>query len=312
MSLKNYYAILGISHTANADEIKTAYRELAKKYHPDKNNGNKSAEEYFKEIQQAYAVLSNSEKRKKYDLKMSYGNTHPKQRQSAPYRGNAYQYAQQQAQQKYQFHNTRPQPKENDKTENYYILISIGIALGLLYFIISYNIRKNRTESLSPLSTPSVTVAEKNNEIHDFDSPFTHIFGEEIYNDSKNSITIHNNSRLEAVVCLVKNQKPNQTIRNQYINTDNTFKMNGIPDGEYYLKVLYGKHWDTTKTYVNDKTTGRFTDETTFIKWNDEKSIFKMEQTQTGTRTSFSSYEISLDPYQKDGIQFITAEEFFE
>lgn len=51
---KNYYAILGVRTTANAEEIKSAYRLLAKKYHPDKNHGNTAAEEKFKEIQAAY------------------------------------------------------------------------------------------------------------------------------------------------------------------------------------------------------------------------------------------------------------------
>ncbi|MCE9540163.1 MAG: DnaJ domain-containing protein, partial [Bacteroidetes bacterium] len=70
MQQKNYYILLGVNYTASYDELKIAYRTLAKKYHPDKNPNNKTAEEYFKEIQQAYAILSNPEKRKKYDLKL--------------------------------------------------------------------------------------------------------------------------------------------------------------------------------------------------------------------------------------------------
>jgi curved DNA-binding protein len=64
---KDYYAMLGVSKTASADEIKKAYRKLAMKHHPDRNKGNKSAEEKFKEISEAYAVLSDTEKRKQYD-----------------------------------------------------------------------------------------------------------------------------------------------------------------------------------------------------------------------------------------------------
>lgn len=63
----DYYTILGITKTATADEIKKAYRKLAVKYHPDKNPGNKEAEEKFKEISHAYEVLSDAENRKKYD-----------------------------------------------------------------------------------------------------------------------------------------------------------------------------------------------------------------------------------------------------
>jgi curved DNA-binding protein len=68
MSGKDYYNILGVSKTASVDEIKKAYRKLAMKYHPDRNKDDKSAEAKFKEISEAYAVLSDPEKRKQYDM----------------------------------------------------------------------------------------------------------------------------------------------------------------------------------------------------------------------------------------------------
>ena len=64
---KDYYAILGVSKTASADEIKKQFRKLALKYHPDRNQGNKAAEAKFKEISEAYEVLSDTDKRSKYD-----------------------------------------------------------------------------------------------------------------------------------------------------------------------------------------------------------------------------------------------------
>src|SRR3954465_13331933 len=67
MAEKDYYDILGVKKTASADEIKKAYRGLAKKFHPDKNKGNKDAETRFKEMSEAYAVLSDAEKREQYD-----------------------------------------------------------------------------------------------------------------------------------------------------------------------------------------------------------------------------------------------------
>ncbi len=64
---RDYYEVLGVSKTATADEIKKAYRKMAIKYHPDKNPGDKAAEEKFKEAAEAYDVLSNDEKRQRYD-----------------------------------------------------------------------------------------------------------------------------------------------------------------------------------------------------------------------------------------------------
>jgi len=64
---EDYYQVLGIDKKASADEIKKVYRKLALKWHPDKNPNNKAAEEKFKKISEAYAVLSDSEKRQKYD-----------------------------------------------------------------------------------------------------------------------------------------------------------------------------------------------------------------------------------------------------
>ncbi len=67
MNLKNYYAILGVPRDATADEIKTAFRAAAKKHHPDKAPDNPFAEAHFRELQEAYEVLSHPAKRTRYD-----------------------------------------------------------------------------------------------------------------------------------------------------------------------------------------------------------------------------------------------------
>ena len=67
MAKRDYYEVLGVDKSASADEIKKAYRKLAIKYHPDKNPGNKEAEEKFKEAAEAFSVLSDADKKAKYD-----------------------------------------------------------------------------------------------------------------------------------------------------------------------------------------------------------------------------------------------------
>ena len=69
---QNLYSLLGVPKDAEAAQIKSAYKKLALKWHPDKNNGSEEATEMFKSISEAYAVLSNPARRKRYDL---YGET---------------------------------------------------------------------------------------------------------------------------------------------------------------------------------------------------------------------------------------------
>ena len=75
MDYKDYYKILGVDRKASADDIRSAYRKLAMKYHPDKNPGDKKAEDKFKDINEAYQVLSDEQKRARYDqLGSAYSN----------------------------------------------------------------------------------------------------------------------------------------------------------------------------------------------------------------------------------------------
>lgn len=326
MQQKNYYKLLGVKTNASSDEIRLAYRSLAKKYHPDKNPDNKAAEEFFKEIQQAYDTLSDSEKRRVYDLKQATGNqawTSSSQSKTNPaYAGNAYQYAQQQSYKKNQFYNNvKQQPKKKEKPESYQILISIGIAFILLYFIISYSTKKSTRKTSPAITTSESSKISSQNEsshfngitIKDFTSPYTGFFGEGVYdNDNKNNILLHNSNASEAIVCLVKAGNPAKTIRNHYLNAGSTFRLVNIPDGDYFLKVFYGNKWDTTITFGGTPVKGGFYNPILFTAVNTGKNKLRMQQIFSGSGVSFSSYEIGINPNQRADVKIIDADEFFQ
>ena len=75
MAKRDYYDVLGVSKSASPDELKSAYRKLAVKYHPDKNPGDKAAEDKFKEASEAYGVLSDKSKKENWNISTSFNET---------------------------------------------------------------------------------------------------------------------------------------------------------------------------------------------------------------------------------------------
>ena len=114
----NYYEVLGINKTATEEEIKIAFKKLAKKYHPDKHGGNTIYEEHFKKINMAYQTLSDKNKRQRYDWKLEYIS----QRKNNPATNT-------QRQQKRSYTPPRPQrqTKEQQKKNKKYIIIVVSV-----------------------------------------------------------------------------------------------------------------------------------------------------------------------------------------
>lgn len=84
-SVKNYYEIIGVAKDATEEEIKSAYRKLAKKFHPDAHPGDPECERRFREINEAYGILGDSEKRKEYDKKTAGTKSAAKPKQKRTY-----------------------------------------------------------------------------------------------------------------------------------------------------------------------------------------------------------------------------------
>ncbi len=148
--MDDLYAVLEVSKTATADEIKKAYRDAAFRYHPDRNSGDATAEEKFKQVNAAYAVLGDAAKRREYDL---YGST-GQQTYSRPNRqyaqddydpfwemfGNGRQYSQGAGQRQYTY-NWSSEPKRSPtRGEAFSSMLGGAVTsiLGLLFFRVSW------------------------------------------------------------------------------------------------------------------------------------------------------------------------------
>ena len=121
--MSNYYEILGVSKNASADEIKKAYRTLAFKYHPDRNQGNAAAEEKFKQISAAYDVLGDESKRRQYDMGYSTDSYSSSASQSQQQYQRQYQYTYQNPfgeDNFWEWFNSAQFRSRNQQTQNYH------------------------------------------------------------------------------------------------------------------------------------------------------------------------------------------------
>lgn len=135
--MSNYYEILGVDRDADAKTIKAAYRKLAKEYHPDVNPNNPEAESKFKEISEAYSVLSDVDKKMQYDQFGSVGAGIPGYGGSDPFQDDIFQHIFN------PFHNVgRQQPRKNSD-----VVISVSLSLGDLFSSVQKTINYNVIQS---------------------------------------------------------------------------------------------------------------------------------------------------------------------
>src|ERR1051326_686835 len=304
MALRNFYQVLGVSTTASLEETNTAYRKLAKRFHPDRNPGNKHIEERFKEITEAYNTLCDEEKRSKYDLKFLYTSNARSER--------AYSSATKTtAQPRYKVKKERPPTKSEKRSVRIIFASVVGFIILVTVMIIlnpedeetsSVNRMLNELKKEEPLTgMPD----EKPLAIHDADSPYDSIFGEGVsVDEARSTITVHNSEASEVLPCLVQKAPPHRTIRNEYFGPGLSYKMVGIPNGNYYLKVYFGKHWNPNKLLAGGKAKGGFDEELGFFRADKPKDIFAVSQHTTGENLVYSNYEVELKK--------ISAEEFFK
>lgn len=309
MSILNFYALLGVSSTATQQEIKMAYRKLAKRYHPDKNPGSKIIEERFKEITEAYNVLSDEISRKKYDLKFFYSSNAQSEKRYNP--------GVKREQPRFKVKKERP-PTAAEKRATRIIFSIVIVFVLLVVLMIILNPADEDTARINQMLSdvdmdPPPKKEEKPPAIMDADSPYDKIFGEGIsVAEARNTITVTNCETSEVVVCLVEKGKGGRTIRNEYFGPGLSYKIVGIPNGTYYIKAYFGKHWNPDKLLNNGKVKGGFDQEIGFYRSDKRNNLFIVDQHYSGENLVYANYEIELKKILDDQSRRITAEEFFK
>jgi curved DNA-binding protein CbpA len=309
----DYYSILGISRFSSAEEIKLAYRALAKKYHPDLNPGNIKAEERFKEISRAYDTLCDPVERKKYDLKLTYGTTFV--RPTANEKNDLQRdYLKRRAFTKHQERRRKEEARSKRKAVYLMVCVILVFFAGLKITTAEKSESERKIEAFMDRNRTrflGFNLARQGpREIHTADSPYDSLFGEGQYEDLSGSyILIHNGLRNDAVICLRQEKNNGQTIRNEFIPAGKSYKMAQIPNGHYYICMLLGQKWDPGKPIPGLAIHGLFARDPMYLQ-SDFGSLV-MEKKREKNEIRFSTCVLDLNDSLLTRFQPISAQEFF-
>lgn len=277
---------------------------LAKRWHPDKNPGSLHAEEKFKEIAEAYEVLSDPMLRRQHDIKLQYGKLYDPavifgekggsstdkrdRRKTKPEYSDEYLA-------------WRQNKKSGDIRLRRKLLVGMIVAfvawVGAAQWYESYLEEQRRLETLNIErrlnAQPTVFAGlQKGTEIENLDSPYESVFGADGYDwISPNRIMITLGSR-DAVICLEEADKPNRTIRNEFLFAGNTFTLNGIPYGRYRLKIYEGSDWLNELKLAGGRVKGGFRQNGRFFRVN---HTFVFKEATAANPNPVSTDTIGLD-----------------
>lgn len=317
--MKDHYRTLGVPDSASEQDIKLAYRRLAKRYHPDVNAGAKGAEERFKEITEAYNILSDFSLRRAYDAKrirpVYFYSPETKEEKKDPRRK---EYSEEDLERARSRHRKKVSANMARRKKILAGMVVTFIAFMVASAIFDNWITEKRERESRELAARLDSLVKKNQQytkthIESMDSPFDSLFGAGVYKSgSKNQFVIYMPFS-DAVICAVQSEAPFRTIRNEFIHAHNGFVMTNMPDGNYFIKFYTGKLWDINKKTPDGRKLGGFTRDENFYRVHGDP--YKLKSLVGKDGHSNSDYNmvdtIMLNPYL---VKFdtITREEFFD
>lgn len=314
--MKNHYQTLGVPENASEQEIKLAYRKLAKRYHPDVNAGAKGAEEQFKEIVEAYSILSDYNLRSNYDAKrqgrnLFYGNPSFYSSESATEKKDPRrkEYSEEDLERARVRHRKRTLSnmlrRKNILKGMIVTFILFMVASAAFESYIEEKRNKEAKELIAKLELEQKKNSkEENSKIENMDSPFDAVFGEGQYENKSPNHLVFYIAFYDAVICAQQNAAPYKTIRNEYIEANNGFVMKEMPGGSYFIKMYTGKNWDPQKKIPDGRKLGGFTKDEAFYKVRLGPFVLhdinkKNSDTNTCDTIIIDPKKINLDPISR-------------
>ncbi len=312
--MKNYYNLLGIETGAGAEVIRLAYRNLAKQYHPDRNPGRKDIEEKFKEISEAYNVLSDPEKKRKYDLKLAYHHQGGQRNEGSG--SSERKYRKRPAGPPFKKPKSAAEIRKENLTSYMFVGVLFFFFAMMIVLLVTGPLESEDEKAMKQLVLNSMKYGPDFKDgpaIYNADSPYDDVFGDSwILEDNNNCVIVVNTNKAEVVVCLVEKNAPFRTIRNEYLEPGMKYRISGIPNGTYYIKAYFGREWNPKKVALNGKVKGGFVAENGFYKSDKEANLIRISSKNSGENLSYSTYEVYLTNLLDNEARRITVEEFFK
>lgn len=315
--MRDFYRILGVPDNATMADIKSAYRRLAKLYHPDLNPGSRHSEEKFKEILDAYTILSDEELRAQYDRKRRMGyNAEPFHSGTAEKKRDPgrKEYPPEYIEMMRQRNRSRVVKQINRRKK-----ILRGMVITFTLYLIGTAvfeawISKQREEEAAAIvqrlneKRRTDSVHNANDVIQNLDSPYDSIFGPGRTTWLSPNQLVVINPFSDAVICLMRADTPYVTIRNEFIHARQTFVMRELPNGTYQVKVYTGEEWSDYLSVPDGRRLGGFSrNEKFFLLNHDAITLLKPTYNQQHTITSDT---VRIDTSMAE-IRLISKEEFF-